>query len=113
MMRTYYFTQRRNFTGEQLAFIKAHLLQDMNALQLAVYFDCHIHDIDLARRSLGIKLTKENMRMTRFHTPYPCQIAKSVRKFNWDNYLKDNPNGKIQAHSAHAEDAGRSALPHS
>lgn len=90
----------REFSLDELSFIRKHWQIDMSALQLARYFGCEEADIDRARKSMKLKLSKHNLRMTAFYTPYPFQVAKTVRKFNWTRYLRTHPNGQEEIHSA-------------
>lgn len=84
------------FSREQLDFIAAHWQIDMSPFQLAVYFNCDQYEIFIARKKLGLKSVFKHLNT--FHTPYPSQIAKEVKKFSWSSQpqrLSENVEEKI------------------
>ena len=88
--------QAQEHTKSECAFIRAHHQIDMSASQLARYYGITEPDFEAICKQLKLKIGRNQLRMTAFCTPYPPQIAKSVKKFSWANYHGDNHGqGKI------------------
>lgn len=91
----------REFTLEELSMIRRHWMEDMSTFQLAKFFNCEQEDILAACRKMKLKI--RNVHLVRFCTPFPPQIARQVKKFNWATHYGEISDGKDQAHSANPD----------
>ncbi len=73
----------------------------MSPFQLAKYFDCDQEVISQAAKMMGLKITPNNVKMSSFHTPYPPQVGKSAKLFNWETYYLEavENDGQEKIHS--------------
>lgn len=91
----------REFTESDQAFIRRHINYDMSPSQFASYFNCTYDELNAIFDIMGVK--RRFGHLVRFCTPYPPQVAKSVKKFNWATHYGEISNGKDEVHPADSD----------
>lgn len=82
----------KEFSLQEMNFIRRHWQIDMSAYQMARYFGCPESDIHAIRKAMGLKYNLKQL--TAFCTPFPFQVGKNVKKFSWP--LHGNAYGEAQ-----------------